>query len=130
MSVVWFRQDLRLDDNPSLEEAVNSGGPVVPIYIWTPKEEGDWAPGPASQWWHHQSLGSLDSELHRIGSRLIVLQGPSGEGAWQIVHPRSRYRDPSDFQRQKVGRCLWGIEELELDPGIEWASMDQKSRIC
>ncbi|MBL0930506.1 MAG: deoxyribodipyrimidine photo-lyase, partial [Alphaproteobacteria bacterium] len=31
--LVWFRQDLRLADNPALRAAVDSGAPVVPVYI-------------------------------------------------------------------------------------------------
>lgn len=84
-SIVWFRQDLRLDDNPSLDSAVKLGGPVIPVYIWSPQEEGQWGPGPASQWWLHQSLASLDSELHRLDSRLVVQQGSSLETLMDLI---------------------------------------------
>jgi len=53
-SLVWFRHDLRLADNPALHAAVQRGGPIIPIYIWAPQEEGAWAPGTASRWWLHQ----------------------------------------------------------------------------
>ena len=32
-TIVWFRQDLRLADNPALDAAVQRGGPLLPIYI-------------------------------------------------------------------------------------------------
>jgi hypothetical protein len=38
--ILWFRQDLRLSDNPALSEAVTRGAPVVPVFIWAPEEEG------------------------------------------------------------------------------------------
>lgn len=78
-AIVWFRQDLRIDDNPALNAAVQSGLTVVPVYVWAPQEEGRWAPGAASRWWLHQSLGSLDNDLRRIGLRLIIRSGSSVE---------------------------------------------------
>jgi len=39
--LVWFRQDLRLSDNPALQAATKSGEPVVPVYVWAPEDEGD-----------------------------------------------------------------------------------------
>ena len=76
-TIVWFRHDLRLDDHPALHAAVVSGGPIIPVYIWAPQEEGDWAPGDASCWWLRQSLASLDLALRQRGSRLVLRQGES-----------------------------------------------------
>jgi deoxyribodipyrimidine photo-lyase len=58
-SLVWFRQDLRLDDNPALLAALQRGAAVIPVYIDSRPEEGDWAPGAASCWWRHHSLAAL-----------------------------------------------------------------------
>ena len=44
-SLLWFRQDLRLADNPALLAAVRHGGPVIPVFIWSPEEEGRWPAG-------------------------------------------------------------------------------------
>ena len=74
-TLVWFRQDLRLADNPALAAALQLGAPLVPVYIFAPDEEGAWAPGGASRWWLHQSLSRLDEDLRRLGSRLIVRNG-------------------------------------------------------
>ena len=76
-SLVWFRHDLRLADNPALSAAVARGGPVVPIFIWAPDEEGAWAPGAASRWWLHQSLAQLEAALRQRGSGLVIRHGPS-----------------------------------------------------
>jgi len=76
-AIVWFRQDLRLTDNPALHAAVARGATVVPLFIWAPDEEGRWAPGAAARWWLHQSLSALDSDLRALGSRLLLLRGPS-----------------------------------------------------
>lgn len=74
---MWFRQDLRLEDNPALAAAVARGGPVIPVFIWAPEEEGAWPPGGASRWWLGQSLQSLDDMLRAAGSRLVLRHGPT-----------------------------------------------------
>jgi deoxyribodipyrimidine photo-lyase len=77
-ALVWFRQDLRLADNPALAAALDRGSPVSPVFIWAPEEEGSWRPGAASQWWLNRSLAALSTELEKRGSRLIIRSGPTG----------------------------------------------------
>ena len=48
-TILWFRRDLRLDDNPALAAAVERGGPVVPVFILDDEDAGDWRPGGASR---------------------------------------------------------------------------------
>ena len=48
--LMWFRRDLRLQDNPALEAARISGRPIMPVYIRDPHLEGR-AIGAASEWW-------------------------------------------------------------------------------
>ena len=74
-TIVWFRQDLRLHDNPALHAALHRGGPVIPVYIQSDAEEGDWPAGGASRWWLHHSLSVLDAALRERGSRLILQRG-------------------------------------------------------
>ena len=77
--VVWLRQDLRLADNPALRAAAERGGPVVPLYIWSPEDEGEWRLGGASRYWLHQSLRALAAQLEQRGSRLILAEGSALE---------------------------------------------------
>jgi deoxyribodipyrimidine photo-lyase len=83
--IVWFRQDLRLADNPALTAAIERGIPILPAFIWSPAEEGDWPPGAASKWWLHHSLVALDRSLHQAGSRLIVRQGGALETLRRLI---------------------------------------------
>ena len=76
-AIVWLRQDLRLADNPALQAACRHGGPVVPVFIWAPEEEGAWPPGGASRWWLHQSLEGLAEEFRAVGAELVFRRGPS-----------------------------------------------------
>lgn len=76
-ALVWFRNDLRLADQPALAAALAAGQVPVCVYIHEPEEEGDWAPGPASNAWRHHSLAALDASLRARGSRLRIFRGPS-----------------------------------------------------
>lgn len=77
LTIVWFRQDLRLQDNPALLAAVSRGA-VLPVYILDDAGEGRWASGGASRWWLHHSLAALDATLHARGSGLRLMRGESG----------------------------------------------------
>ncbi|MCM0019577.1 MAG: DNA photolyase family protein [Tagaea sp.] len=73
--LVWFRQDLRLADNPALREAIAAGAPVIPVYVLDDATPGAWAPGGASRWWLHRSLDALVRGLEKLGLRLILRRG-------------------------------------------------------
>jgi deoxyribodipyrimidine photo-lyase len=62
ISVIWFRQDLRVLDNPALIAAQQEGLPIVPIFIHDPDEK-NWPLGEASRWWLHHSLLELNKKL-------------------------------------------------------------------
>ncbi|MEC7158311.1 MAG: deoxyribodipyrimidine photo-lyase, partial [Pseudomonadota bacterium] len=49
ISILWFRQDLRLIDNPALTEACSKGS-VMPIFILDDESAGEWKYGGASRW--------------------------------------------------------------------------------
>lgn len=70
--IVWFRRDLRLDDNPALREASRSGRAVIPLFIWAPEEEGQFQQGRMSRWWLKQSLIQLAQSLESLGTPLII----------------------------------------------------------
>ena len=75
-TIVWFRHDLRLDDNPSLARAASLGR-VIPLFIWAPEEEDPWSPGAASRWWLHGSLLQFQKQLAKLGAPLVIRRGPS-----------------------------------------------------
>lgn len=76
-ALVWFRNDLRLDDNPALRAALEGGYTPIPVYLHAPKESGAWQPGQASNAWRHRALMALDAALRQRGSRLRLFLGPS-----------------------------------------------------
>ena len=75
-TIVWFRRDLRIEDNPALASAAKQGS-VVPVYIWCPKEEGQFYPGRVSRWWLKQSLAHLGQSLRTLGAELLLVKSHS-----------------------------------------------------
>ena len=84
VTIVWFRHDLRLDDNPALLAAAARGS-VVPVFIWEPEEEAPWQPGAASRWWLHHSLLQLAERLEKVGCPLVTRRGPSLKALQQLA---------------------------------------------
>lgn len=78
-ALVWFRNDLRLDDNPALRAAMEGGYTPIPVYVHCPGESGGWRPGAASDAWRERSLQALDRQLRSRGSSLRYFVGPSLE---------------------------------------------------
>jgi deoxyribodipyrimidine photo-lyase len=84
VALVWFRDDLRLDDHPALRAALERGLLPIPVYVHAPEEEGHWVPGAASMAWRRRALQALDQSLRERGSRLLMLHGPS-QGTLQAL---------------------------------------------
>ena len=84
-SIVWLRNDLRLADNPALRAAVDRGAPVIAVFIWSPEEEGNWAPGAAGLSWLHRSLESFQQDCSSIGLRLVLKSGPPLDVLKEVV---------------------------------------------
>ncbi|MGY6553844.1 MAG: cryptochrome/photolyase family protein [Wenzhouxiangella sp.] len=83
-AIVWFRRDLRLADHPALDFARQAHQHVVPVFIWDPDAEGEWAAGAAGRWWLHHSLEVLAGRLADRGSRLILACGDTAEALQRI----------------------------------------------
>ena len=84
-AVVWLRRDLRLDDQPALRAALEAGQVPVPLYVHAPHEEGDWAPGAASNAWLQRSLQALRADLQARGSDLLLRRGNSAQVLAEVV---------------------------------------------
>ncbi len=106
VTLLWLRQDLRLQDNLALLAACKTGGPVVPVYIL----DEDCAPalGGASRWWLHQSLKSLSDSLAKKGSRIVLRKGGALDVLKVLVHETGarslfwgRCYEPAVIERDK-----------------------------
>lgn len=121
-AIVWFRQDLRLADNPALAAAIASGRPVVPVYVLDEDTPGDWRPGGASRWWLHRSLAALDRSLAETGSRLVLRRGDAIEvipalaretGAGAVFW--NRCYEPEAIVRDKGIKACLKLRDIDVE---------------
>ena len=103
VSVFWFRRDLRLDDNAGLYHALKERPQVQPIFIFDTRildnleNRND-----ARVDFIHQSLVSLNDELIKIGSSLLVLLGDPVE-IFENLNPQAVYTN-HDFEAYAIKR--------------------------
>jgi deoxyribodipyrimidine photo-lyase len=83
--IVWFRNDLRLTDLPSLAAAVASGQPLICCYVYDTQSPGVRSPGAASRWWLHHSLAAMRQQLRSLGGELTLRQGESVAALLQLA---------------------------------------------
>ncbi len=114
-TLVWLRDDLRLDDNPALAEAAALDSPLTVVYVLDEVSPGVRPLGGAAKWWLHHSLVSLAADLEAAGSRLLLRRGPAERVIRQLV------------EETRATHLLWnrryGGPERAVDAGLkEWAS--------
>ncbi len=113
-AIVWFRQDLRLADNPALNTALEKHERIIPLFIHTIATPGEWEHGSASRWWLHHSLKSLNSSLRALGSRLIIR---SGDNCLDVLQQLAA--------ETKAGHVYWNRlyepQHIERDTAIKQA---------
>ena len=73
LTIHWFRQDLRLHDNPSFYESCQKGK-ILPIFIFDTYNPKQHQIGSASKLWLHHSLLSLQKSLK--GNLCLQLGNP------------------------------------------------------
>lgn len=81
--LLWFRNDLRLSDNPALCAAVDTGQPIIAVYI---RETDALRPrGAAGDYWLHHSLNALQKDIEGLGGVLSFKRGKAREIIEQAI---------------------------------------------
>jgi deoxyribodipyrimidine photo-lyase len=80
-AIHWFRQDLRLSDNPAFNDAAKNNS-ILPIYILDDKNSKEFSMGAASRFWLHHSLTCLDKSLD---DNLSIYHGDPLEIIFEII---------------------------------------------
>ncbi|MEX0153045.1 cryptochrome/photolyase family protein [Microbacterium sp. LMI1-1-1.1] len=110
-SIVWFRDDLRLTDNPALRAALDRDEPIIGLYVLDEDSDGVREIGGAARWWLHHSLASLAGRLEERGSSLVLRRGRASEVL------------PAVVKDVGAGAVFWnrryGGVEREIDAGIK-----------
>ena len=106
--IVWFRQDLRLSDNPALAQACKDCESVVCVFIDDPQDQTLSSLGEASRVWLHHSLDALDQTLQQKDNALHFLQGNPEDVLLQLMNDTgatqiywNRCYDPVSIERDK-----------------------------
>jgi len=73
--ILWFRQDLRLTDNPALHALARDSKKIIAVFIDDSADQTVSALGSASRVWLHHSLLALNASMGAFGGKLLVLQG-------------------------------------------------------
>ncbi|MDP3392509.1 deoxyribodipyrimidine photo-lyase [Sediminibacterium sp.] len=86
VNIIWFRRDLRLKDNAALYHALQSGVPVLPIFIFDTTIL-DQLPDRADKRvaFIHAAIAEMQTELVALGSTLQVFHGKPLEVFTQLV---------------------------------------------
>ena len=117
----WVRKDLRVSDNPALEDAIATGGPVIPVFILDEVFE-DY--GAAPLWRFGLGVEKLAETLKGKGSRLILRRGKAKDVLAKLVEETgagavrwSRAYDPDQVARDKA------VKSHLQDKGIDAKSI-------
>lgn len=86
LSIMWFRRDLRLMDNAALYHALQSGSPVLPIFVFD-KNILDKLENKADKrvQFIHDALQQMQEKLVAMGSSLQVFYGTPAQAFEQLL---------------------------------------------
>jgi deoxyribodipyrimidine photo-lyase len=105
VSIVWFKRDLRLRDNPALQRAIELQQPTLLVYIVEPEQQQD--PHFDLRHWRfiYQSILDLNDQLAPFSTEVHILHGT----ALSVFETITKHLDISH-----VLTALQTLEESEL----------------
>lgn len=116
--ILWFRRDLRTVDHAALTAAVETGRPVVPLFVLDPLTE---AIGSAPKYRLGLSVAVLATELAKLGLRLVLRRGEALSVLRELVAETgagavywSRLYDPEAKARDFIVKAGLKAEGLEV----------------
>ena len=110
LGVHWFRQDLRLSHNPSLEALAKKVDQIIPIVIIDHKQRI----GSVSKWWLEKSLNSLSNSIKTkngnlnffIGNPIDIIDSLISEHKIEIISWNRLYDSYSINRDKKIKSSL------------------------
>ena len=75
LNIFWFRRDLRLEDNCALRNSLESGLPVLPLFIFDTNITDELPADDPRVSFIHESLASINKELNKTDGSLCILKG-------------------------------------------------------
>ncbi len=131
-ALVWFRNDLRVQDNVVLHRAAQEFDEVYPVYCFDEREFSR-SPidiprtGPFRSKFLLQSVDALRQSLRELGSDLIIRQGDPVQAITQLAevlqaHSVLASKEATSEEvviEQQLEKVLWG---LNIDLRLTWQS--------
>lgn len=116
--ICWLRRDLRLNDNPAVYAALQTGQPVIVLFIFDPVILKSKRMSAARVQFMLETLQALDDDLRGYNRRLLVRQGDPVKVLQSLVEETGASHlffnlDYTPFARkrdQTVSETLQGIE--------------------
>ena len=120
-ALVWFRDDLRVTDNPTLSDAVASADSVLPVYVCDPRDWGETRYGSAKIGSHRarfrmEALSDLREQLRELGGELVVR---TGNTATVLSELATEYDVTAVYTQTKPA-----TEELERETSVRESLLD------
>ncbi len=122
-TLVWFRDDLRVEDNPALHRAVADGDEVFALYVLDESSDQTRPLGGASKWWLHHSLSALHDALKRLGVPLLLRRGEAEQVVPEVVHASDAKRVLWNRRYGTARTHDAAVKQRLRDAGIDAASL-------
>ena len=99
-SVWWIKRDFRLYDNDALEQALQTSGTVLPLFVFEPDliAQPDYSPMHVHAW--QQALHDLRNRLIDLGSNVYIACGDIEN---TLTHLHSEYGFDAMFSHEETG---------------------------
>ena len=116
-AIVWFKTDLRLEDNETLVKAIAQSEQIIPVYCFDDSHfettsYGFKKTGSFRAQFLLESLKDLDSNLRDLGSGLLILKG---KPEVEILKIMQQYNASKVFAKREVAYEEKQTEQLVKD---------------
>ena len=114
-SLMWFRNDLRMDDNPALKEACKSSCEVHAIYIYSQNQNHKHNEANCKTEFFIENLKILESQLSKINIPLTIITSEGFKDNSEIIY--------SYIQNNSLDKVFWnnqfGVDESIRDESVQ-----------
>ena len=122
INIVWFKRDLRLTDHRPLKEAIESGLPLLLIYIFEPELMEDSHYGERHWRFIYQSINDINHQLAAFNSEIVMLNGEPTEVLSKILSITNVH---SIYSHEEIGMAKTfardkRVKRLCMKQGIQW----------
>ncbi|PKR53234.1 cryptochrome/photolyase family protein [Thalassospira marina] len=133
IAIMWFRNDLRLTDNPALAAAIawarDHDGTILPVYILDDVMERQL--GGATRWWLEHSLGVLEKS---ISEKASTHAGDTAENSLRLF--KGKAKDVLSYlcDDHDIGAVFWNRcydpQSVERDKALKQLCRDDLKLEC